>query len=888
LSDQTPMPEDQNGDQNQSAPRRGRFRRWLDACRQPNHDFYSSFLPARPGPLSGFLRRRFFSGITFDPDQAAKIAHLPSDAAIVFVTKFTSTFELLFCHTRFHQKGLPCPELAMDHRLLSWQPLWRLVRLVAARLVYFFHHFRLPDPYASGYVREKLAAGHAGFVSLVQRKGFYRRFVKEKTDPLRHLIEIQAQIDKPIVLVPLLMFYGKNPLRTVPSLVDILLGSETKPGRLRKLMILFTHPGKIFMEVSDPLRLNDFILAEVNAGHGPEHQALTLRRNLLVQINRHRQCITGPTIKSREELKENILTGGPLAQFLSQYAEKQDMPLYKVRMQADAYLTEIAATYNPAVIRILAAIIDWIINTMFEGVSYSREELNRVKAMAQKGPLVFIPCHRSHIDYLIQPYLLYINNMPTPHIAAGRNLSFWPIGPIFRAGGAFFLRRTFKGATLYARIFAEYVRKLLEEGFNIEFFIEGGRSRTGKMILPKLGLLTTLVEAFRDGVCQDLILVPIYIGYDQVLEEQAYLSELEGGQKQDENFMQVIKAHRFLQKRYGRIYIKFNEPLSLSDLLTKMGLRLPEMAPVDQAALVRNLGFRIINAINAVTVVTPYAVVAAALLNSQRKRFTMEFIVEIVETYLRYLNFSNAPLAETLMVEPAGATAKVMDTYVQRKFLERIPLGQAEEASDQVFFIIESRRPSLEYYKNNCIAYFVPAAFTSLAILERDAFQFTSADMVDTYRFLQEFFKDEFAYDIDHSHEFFVRKTIKAFIDEAILIPHPTLPDTYNLTSAGFRKLKRYAFFLKPYFESYWIVLGYLSKKAQHGEGNKERLKRIESLGNRMYQNEEIDLKEALSRLNYNNALKFFGSRGINGSADPQAVQRYLDALQKYLNLLAS
>jgi glycerol-3-phosphate O-acyltransferase len=862
--------------------------RWLDACRRPNHEFYSAFLPARVGAVSAFLRRRFFSGITFDPAQAGKLLQLPSDAIVVFVTKFTSYFEFLFYHTRFRENGHPCPELAMDYRILAWQPIGRLLKMLLARIVYFGHHLRLPDPYHSGYFEEKLTGGHAGLLSLVQRKGLFRRFKKNPTDPLQFLVEVQQRTHRPVVLVPLLMFYGKNPLRTVPSIVDILFGSEVKPGRLRKLAILFAHPGKIFLEVSTPVNLQDIVGRLECSNHTVEHQSLTLRRNLLVQINRHRHTITGPMIKSKEELKESILTGEALRQFMLQYAEKQEMPLHKVHLQADAYLDEIAAAYNPAAVRIMAGLVDWIINTMFEGVSYSKEELNRVKALAQKGPLIFIPCHRSHIDYLIQPYLLYANNMPSPHIAAGKNLSFWPMGPIFRSGGAFFLRRTFKGATLYSRIFSEYIRKLLEEGFNIEFFIEGGRSRTGKMILPKLGLLTTLVEAFRDGVCQDLILVPIFIGYDQVLEEQSYLSELEGAQKQDENFMQVIKAHRFLKKRYGRIYIKFHEPLILNDLLNKMGLNLATMTPVDQAALCRNLGFRIIKAINAVTVVTPYAVVAGALLNSQRKRFALDYILEVVETYLRYLNFLQAPLAETLMLDPAGATAKVMDTYVQRKFIERIPLGQAEDANEQVFCIIESRRPSLEYYKNNCIAYFVPAAFTAMGILERDAFQFTSSDTVETYRFLQEFFKDEFAYDVDRAPEFFVRKTIKAFIDEAIVIPHPTLPDTYNLTSAGFRKLKGYAFFLKSYFESYWIVLNYLIKKAQSGEGTKERLKRIETLGNRMYQNEEIDLKEALSKLNYTNALKFFAGRGINGSADPQAVSLYSEALQKYLHLLGS
>jgi glycerol-3-phosphate O-acyltransferase len=200
----------------------------------------------------------------------------------------------------------------------------------------------------------------------------------------------------------------------------------------------------------------------------------------------------------------------------------------------------------------------------------------------------------------------------------------------------------------------------------------------------------------------------------------------------------------------------------------------------------------------------------------------------------------------------------------------------------------ENKRPNLEYYKNNCISFFIPAAYTSLAILERDAFQFTSAELQASYGFQQEFFKDEFAYDVDRSIDSLIRKNIKSFIDDAILIPHPTLPDTYNLTSAGFRKLRLYAIFLKTYYESYWIVLNHLQRTPQNAIGTRERIKKIEALGNRMYRKEEIERKEALSKVNYKNALKFFTSRGLTGSGGREKLDFYTKALHRYLSVLGS
>jgi glycerol-3-phosphate O-acyltransferase len=406
------------------------------------------------------------------------------------------------------------------------------------------------------------------------------------------------------------------------------------------------------------------------------------------------------------------------------------------------------------------------------------------------------------------------------------------------------------------------------------------------MILPKLGLLSILINAFRNGACEDMIFAPIFIGYDRVLEEGAYLAELEGGQKKPESLMQMIQARKFLKTRYGRIYINFHEPISFVQLLSQMGIDLGQLPPKEQSALCRNLGHRIINAVNSVTVITPHALVAAAVLNHDRKRFSLEDLNVIIETYLAHLLSQKAPLAETLTLDSGHAVRQVLEHYRQRKFLERIALGRDDNASDPVYAVNENRRLNLEFYKNNGVAFFIPAAFCALAILDRDAFQFCGNDLHGTYRFLQELFKNEFAYDVDRTPEHYIRKTLKAFIDDAILMPHPTLPDTYNLTSSGFRKLKSFARFLEPYFEAYWIALSHFRSHGQKSLETKERVKKIESLGHRMYRHGEVELKEALSGIYFTNAVEFFVSRGMAGGQVEEKISEYETALQRYLKRL--
>ena len=869
-----------------SEARQSKWRRWLMKHLKGTHHHFLFYLPSRSGFMP-WLLDRFFNGITIDTKYLDIIKQLPPNAVVVYTTKHKSYFEFLFYHSRFYKQKIRQPELGFGMRSILLQPASRVWRSLVAHLDWLLTKHKIQNPYDSGYWEQELLSGRTALLPLVEKHGVYRRFVKAQTDPLRFLIEIEQQHQRPVYIVPLLLFFSRNPAPAQPRLRDLFLGTEQRPGIIRRLLVLFRQPGKVFAEVSQPLKLSEFLQESDSKANGLEYQALMLRRRLLHQHNRHRQSITGPVIKSHEELKESILAEERLRSFMTQYAESRKENIQDIRKEADGYIDEIAAHYSHFFVSLVSKPVGWLLNTMFDGTVLDQDGLQRIKTLSQKGPLILIPNHKSHIDYLILSYVLFYNNMPSPHIAAGKNLSFWPMGPLARAGGAFFLRRTFKGAVLYARVFAEYIHKLLENGFNIEIFIEGGRSRSGKLLMPKLGFLSMLLNAYKNKASDDMIFAPVFIGYDQVLEENAFVHELEGGKKEPESLWQVVKARRFLKRRYGKIYINFPEPISLKELLQDNYQNdLPEMSQKEQNALCRDLGWRVINAIDKVSAITPFALVAAAALNCPTRRFGLSDLTQIIDTYLTFLNTQNARLADTLTMDPVRACEQALGDYVQRKIIE-IPSGEKNMPPDLIQYQLPpDRRLQLEYYKNNCIAAFIPAAFTALCILEKEAFQFSAVDLHSRYRFFQDFFKYEFAFDSEMSAETTVRKTLKVFIEDAILAPHPTLPDTYQVTSAGYHKLKRFSAFLATYFESYQVVLTYLKATQRTENTSKERMKKIQSVGKNLYKHKEIELTESLSKINYNNGLSFFTTHGVKGSENEHEIEFYDKAIRHFLYLI--
>src|SRR3989338_5067943 len=266
--------------------------------------------------------------------------------------------------------------------------------------------------------------------------------------------------------------------------------------------------------------------------------------------------------KGRREMIDAILERPHHQDFLHSFAQECGMSIDHVEQVFRNNLHEIAADQNYLVYPFWDFILTWVFETVYEGIEIDKGSLEKLRALTDR-PIVFVPNHRSHVDYLILHYVLYCNAFQMPQICAGANLSFWPLGPIFRKCGAFFIRRSYEGNKLYAAAVQSYIEEVIRQKMPLEFFIEGTRSRTGKLLPPRMGILSAVARAYRKGAAEDVLVVPTSFTYESVLEDKNYLDEQAGATKKDEGFWDLLRLRKYLRRRKGKVYLQFGEPISL-------------------------------------------------------------------------------------------------------------------------------------------------------------------------------------------------------------------------------------------------------------------------------------------------------------------------------------
>ncbi len=847
--------------------------------KQKNKKLYLfSYLSAQKNLFSRLTLKFLFRGIQYDKKEIENLKK-EDNPIYIYVSAKKNQMSFLYLQMVHKKLGIAPPEIAFNFTFIFNQPLLKILKIIFYKIRYIFTQFKIPSLYKDrNYEEIFINQNKQGFLSLSQSEGIYKYFKKEPHDPLMMILDMQANTQRPVILVPHYLFFSQRPPKTNPSIIDMIFGTEAEPRISRKIYRLLRGSKKTFISFSLPINIKDFMNRKDVKEHDIPGQAVILRREIQTALSKHKQSILGPTLKKREELIEGILTSPEVQKIIRENAKENETKITRVQKKAESYLFEIAANYSINWIKMYDIVLSWILKNIFEGMNIDKEGLAKVKEASKKGPLILVPCHKSHLDYLILSYLFHYNQMPCPHIAAGKNLSFWPLGTIFRGGGAFFIRRTFKGAKLYSQIFSAYLQKIINEGFNIEFFIEGGRSRTGKLLGPKYGILTQIIEAFIKSNQEEIFLVPIFIGYDRVLEEKAYLKELSGEEKSPENVSGLFKARKFLKKKYGKVYVNFSDPISLKELLNQF-----DYEDETRKKFIENLGLNIVDKISKISVATPFSIVASAFLNIRQQIVNAEKLKKIIATFMTYLEKTQAALSDTLTVNQELSVNSVLETFESRGFISR-----AEEDVCGKYIIPENKRTILDYYKNNSIAFFIPGAFTAAAIMEIEAFQFSTAELHIGFEKYQNFFEKDFIPDQSSTPDFIVRKIIKIFIDDAILVPHQNLPDTYNITATGYKKLKLFSSFLAPYLEAYSVVLNFFVKYPSEDIDFKDALKKIQAMGSRMLKRGEITLPESISRINLKNGLDKMRKEGIKGSEQKIEITKMIQEVQNILNLITS
>jgi glycerol-3-phosphate O-acyltransferase len=820
--------------------------------------YYPYVLDHKPGFFLTWLLYRLFKKVNLDENAKQGLKQMQREGTVVYAIKYRGQLDYLLCHYNFRKRRLPYPRVAFDLNISMLLPFKHFVKLIFSQLAFLFKYGRRPNPYQTSFYKTAIKKGTTALIFLVDPKRFVRKFIHAEKDHLQFLLETQREMERPVFLVPELILYEKSPERDYTTLGKILFGYTEQAGFIRKIVLFFRHHGQAFIDFGQPLNLKTFLDRQDPQRPIPE-MAAEIRNRLIESIDNQKRIVLGPIMKSRQQLKEIVLMDDRVRERIEQIASAQRRAVPQLRKNAGEFFDEIAADYNITYVQLFHLTLSWLWKKIFEHIDVDPSGLAKAREWARKGPLIFVPSHKSHIDYLILNYVLLQHHMHVPRIAAGRNLAFWPMGHIFRKAGAFFIRRSyrFKYAKLYVEVFKRYIKALLQEGHPIEFFIEGGRSRNGKLVLPATGFLSILLEAHREGYCRDLIFVPAAIVYDRILEEQAYIREIEGASKEEESLGKILGARRFLKKRYGTIYLRFSEPFSLNDYLSQT--RLPE------SETLQKLAFDLVRAINGTTLVTPLSLIATAILSNHRKGFLVSELMETVDILRDFLKSQNIPTVSSLS-DSSSALQETLSLLITWKMVDTLEGGDSEE--ETFYFVDEDKKVELEYYKNSVVHFFILHAFVASSLLSGQEEAKSTDSIKKDCIFLKDLFRNEFVFD-GEGFEKKVESAVAYFL-AAEFLSRGREGEGYKITRLGFEKLTIWTALAQTYLESYWIACKTVAQRRDLETKTEELLKQMNYLGKRFYKLGIVEHIGALSRLNFINALEFIRKDILRAYADSE------------------
>ena len=598
---------------------------------------------------------------------------------------------------------------------------------LSSRLVLEQEVLRAGLPGAESSLPVKNGPNHS-FFFLYRRIGglFRRRQTPVPTGEFRALVRHGLEHpEQDVQIVPVSLFWGRSPDKE-KSLVKLLLSDTwSVAGRLQKFLIIMMHGRSTYVQFNQPLSLKQ-VIDEYR--HSEERANRKLARILRTHFRRVRQAVLGPDLSHRRTLVGGLVRTQAVKEAIREAARKDDIPPEKVRAKAYKYADEIAASMSIVTIRFLEVVLSWLWNRIYNGIAINN--IRVAKEEAQDNAVVYVPCHRSHIDYLLLSYVLYKNGLMPPHIAAGINLNMPIVGPILRRGGAFFMRRSFRDNPLYATVFNEYMHVMFSRGYSVEYFVEGGRSRTGRMLQPRPGMLSMTVRSFLRDHRKPIVFVPVYIGYEKVMEGRSYLGELRGKKKQKESVFAIAKTVRKLSNSFGQVAVNFGEAIPLAEVLDEVEPSWREEAydseyrPKWLNQAVSELSNRVASSINASVAVNPIGMTATVLLGTDRLAMDEGQLIRLMDQYADLLKAF--PYADTITL-PEGSGKDWVDYCENMGLITRQPqkLGDiiALEGSNAIL---------MTYYRNNIQHLFalpslIASLFENKNSLRRDKIEFLAS-----------------------------------------------------------------------------------------------------------------------------------------------------------------
>jgi len=673
--------------------------------------------------------------------------------------------------------------------------------------------------------------------ALRHRPGFvFRRRRLVQSQRLARLIEERIGNDPgELQIVPVAVYWGRAPDKENSAWSLFFSENWQLAGRVRKLITTLLFGRDTLLAISEPLSLNTLIGSESEihtsldskSSSNPELLQRKLSRILRVHFRQRRIASLGPDQSHRRMLVSHVVADPGVRQAIQNTASDENKKIDRVATRAHKYALEIAADVSYPTVRVLHRAMNRLWTELYDGVKLSG--IDRLKSVADGRELVYVPCHRSHIDYLLLSYILYINGFSLPHIAAGINLNLPVVGGLLRRGGAFFLRRKFAGNKLYAAVFNAYLKEILQRGHALEYFVEGGRSRTGRSLPPKGGMLAMTAHAYLHNPRTPVVFIPVYFGYERLLEGRAFTSELAGGKKQKESIFALLKSLKTLREEYGNVYVNFGQPIDLNNLLDQHHsdwrsepaelVRPDWLTPV-----VSELGDNIMQNINDAVCVTPINLLAMGMLSTRQGKLGKSELLDQMHVY-----------HELFKAAANGTTAVVPDINFNEAIDHGQKLGFIQTSDDELGTLV-AIKPGLAapmtYFRNNVqhlitVPALVACCFTSSASCTREELQ----------RLVQ------YAYPFLQKELYLPARSPESALQDALLslcscqLLCPEEDDRFRRANAGSMEaltLMRLAKSVMPALERYYLAAAILVQAGDQGLDTKTLADRCKACAERL------------------------------------------------------
>lgn len=699
----------------------------------------------------------------FEQHSAERIRKAAADGPIVYVMLGASTLDHLALNTVLNRRGLPRSAWANGVSSFAWQPFMRAWADVFRRLTATLGSGRAGHAVNSGWLGRLIASGEPATIFLKDRAG--RDHGDPATDPLLSVLEADEVTEQHVRLLPVIVLWNRAPETTQNAASRFLLGSREHPGFWGRLASVYLPGTTPLVQVGEPVDLTT-LRDRVRDGT----QLGTLRTLLRRYLKRETNVVRGPTLLPRTVLQDMVLDNPPMQQFATDHAKETGRTVTDIRSEMAKEYRSIAANFHFGTIVFLSWALKPLWTRVFDGYDIREEDLERLREAMRNGTAVIIPCHRSHFDYLLLSWMFYYEDLVVPHVVAGINLAIWPVSLLLRACGGFFIKRSFAGEKVHSNVFSRYLGELLRLGYPVEFYIEGGRTRTGKLLRPRVGVLGMVMDAAARQEAQNITLLPVSITYEEVAEGGAYAHELGGADKQRETVGQLFKARSVLRHRFGRVFVRIGEPMqaqgATAEAESRQDAQWASFSPEVRHDELTRVGEQIIHRIGSVTVVLPTTLVSAALLCHSRQGLQHEVLLARVDRLLTFLKDQDAQIADSLE-RPEAAVQRALDRLVRRGLVE---LHEVEGA--RYWRAIPRRRVQLDTYKNQVMHLLAPAGLVAALWFAGRARHRDFDSLRAPYAWLEQVLHREFIQDPETSSDERLRRALDQLVAYGALNVH--------------------------------------------------------------------------------------------------------------------